>query len=274
MAVRSRLLLVSVPLAVALTGALAGCGSSSKGPGPDTGGGTAAGTGQSTTGGASLKGSITVFAAASLTGTFTTIGDQFKAAHPGAKITFNFGASSALATQINQGAPADVFASAAPKNMDQVKDKGTPSTFATNTAEIAIPPSNPGHVTRLSDLAKSGVKVALCQDQVPCGVVAAAVFSKAHVTVKPVTREADVKSTLAKVTAGEVDAGVVYVTDVKAAGSKVKGITIPNNVNASTNYPIATLTGTKNSDLAAAFVAYVESADGQAVLTAAGFGKP
>jgi len=242
MAVRTRLLFVSVPLALALTGALAGCGSSSKGPGKDTGGGTS-------TGAANLTGSINVFAAASLTGAFTTIGDQFKAAHPGTKITFNFGASSALATQINQGAPADVFASAAPKNMDQVKDKNTPTTFATNTAEIAIPPSNPGHITQLSDLGKSGVKVALCQDQVPCGVVAATVFSKAHVTVKPVTREADVKSTLAKVTTGAVDAGVVYVTDVKAAGSKVKGITIPDNLNASTDYPIA-------------------------VLAAAGFGKP
>jgi len=111
--------------------------------------------------------------------------------------------------------------------------------------------------------------VAAC---VPCGVTAAAVFGKAHVTVKPVTREADVKSTLAKVFSGNVDAAVVYVTDVKAAGTKVRGVTIPDNVNATTSYPIATLKKAGNAGLAAAFVAYVESSDGQAVLSAAGFG--
>jgi molybdate transport system substrate-binding protein len=270
MAVRSRLLLVSVPLAVALTGALAGCGSSSTGPGKDTGGPSSSGS--SSSGATSLTGSITVYAAASLTDTFQAIADQFKAAHPGTKITLNFGGSSTLATQINNGAPADVFASAAPKNMDQVKGKNAPRTFASNKMEIAIPPSNPGHVSQLADLAKPGVKVALCDEAVPCGATAATVFKNAHLTVKPVTREADVRSTLAKVFTRAVDAGVVYVTDVKAAGTKVHGVTIPDNVNATTTYPIATIKDSKNAALASAFVAYVLSSDGQKVLTAAGFG--
>jgi molybdate transport system substrate-binding protein len=272
MRVRLPVLLIAVPLAAGL----AACGSSSNGPG-DTQAPSSAAAGGGSSSASSLSGSINVFAAASLTGTFTTLGHQFEAAHPGTKVTFNFGASSTLANQINQGAPADVFASAAPKNMDQVVKPGnakSPVTFAVNKAEIAIPPSNPGHVTQLSDLAKSGVKVALCQEQVPCGVVAAQVFSNAHLTVKPVTREADVKSTLAKVQVGEVDAGVVYITDVKAAGTKVKGITIPDNVNASTDYPIAPLTHAENAAVAQAFAAYVESSAGQAVLTAAGFGSP
>jgi molybdate transport system substrate-binding protein len=242
---------------------LAGCGSSSDGP--------------AVSGGAGLHGSLTVFAAASLTESFTTIGHQFEAAHPGTKVVFNFGASSTLASQIDQGAPADVFASAAPGNMDQVVaagNSGSPSTFAVNAMEIAVPPGNPGHVIQLADLARSGVSVALCQAEVPCGATAAQVFAKAGVTVRPVTREADVKSTLAKIIAGEVDAGVVYVTDVKAAGSKVTGVPVPDAVNARTDYPIAALTHANNSALAAAFVGYVESSKGRAALAAAGFGRP
>ncbi len=256
-------LLLAAPLAASLVA----CGSSSPGA-PD---------GSAPPGGTRLAGSITVFAAASLTESFTTIGKQFEAAHPGTKVTFNFGASSTLATQIDQGAPADVFASASPKNMSQVTDRGnaaSPSMFAVNTMQIAVPPSNPGHITQLTDLARRGVKVALCQEQVPCGATAATVFGKAHLTVKPVTLEADVKSALAKVIVGEVDAAVVYVTDVRAAGKKVKGIAIPDAVNASTEYPIATLTHARNQAVAAAFVAYVESSAGDAVLAAAGFGRP
>jgi len=226
---------------------------------------------------ASATGTITVFAASSLKETFTELGRQFEAAHPGDTVTFSFGASSTLATQITDGAPADVFASAAPKNMDTVVSAGdasNPQDFAKNTAEVAVPPSNPANVTSVNDLAKSSVKVALCQPKVPCGVVAAGVFKNAGITVKPVTLQPDVKSVLTQVELGNVDAGVVYVTDVKAAGSKVKGVTIPANLNASTLYPIAAITNSKNLSIAQAFVAYVLSPTGQQVLAAAGFEKP
>ena len=226
---------------------------------------------------AAATGTITVFAAASLMGTFTQLGKQFEAAHPGDTVKFSFGGSSTLATQITGGAPADVFASAAPANMDTVVkagDASNPQDFAKNTAEVAVPPSNPAKVTSVSDLAKSSVKVALCQPKVPCGVVAAEVFKNAGITVKPVTLQPDVKSVLTQVELGNVDAGMVYVTDVKAAGAKVKGVTIPASENASTLYPIATVSSSTHQAEAQAFVAYVLSPAGQQVLTAAGFQAP
>jgi len=222
-------------------------------------------------------GTITVFAAASLTESFTTLGKQFEAAHPGDTVKFSFGPSSGLAEQITSGAPADVFASAAPANMDQVVQAGdasNPQDFAKNTAEVATPPNNPGNVSSVNDLAKKSVKVALCQPQVPCGVVATDVFKNAGITVKPVTLQPDVKSVLTQVETGNVDAGMVYVTDVKAAGSKVKGVPIPASDNASTVYPIATIKGSKHTSEAQAFMNYVLSSAGQQVLAAAGFEKP
>lgn len=226
---------------------------------------------------AAATGTITVFAAASLMGTFTQIGKQFEAAHPGDTVKFSFGGSSTLATQITGGAPADVFASAAPANMDTVVNAGdasSPQDFAKNTAEVAVPPSNPAKVTSVSDLAKSSVKVALCQPKVPCGVVAAEVFKNAGVTVTPVTLQPDVKSVLTQVELGNVDAGMVYVTDVKAAGTKVKGVVIPASDNASTLYPIDTIKSSTHQAEAEAFVAYVLSPSGQQVLAAAGFQMP
>jgi molybdate transport system substrate-binding protein len=261
----------ALTLTVAATAGLllAGCGSSST---------PAASTPSTTTSSTpALSGTVNVFAAASLKGAFTTLGKQFEAAHPGTKVVFNFGPSSGLATQINAGAPADVFASASTKNMDQVVATGSaasPTNFASNVMEIAVPPANPAGVTQLSDLAKPAVKVALCQKAVPCGATAEKVFTNAKLTVTPVTEEVDVKSVLAKVSLGEVDAGVVYVTDVLAAGDKVKGIVIPADVNASTKYPIATLTKAPNKATAQAFTNYVLSPDGASVLTAAGFAKP
>jgi molybdate transport system substrate-binding protein len=222
-------------------------------------------------------GSLTVYAAASLTEAFNTLKGQFEQSHPGAKVTLNYGASSDLAAQITQGANVDVFASASPKNMQQVVSAGDasgPVTFATNTAEIAVPPSNPGKVTSVQDLAKKGVKVALCAPAVPCGVVAAEVFANAKIKVHPSASEADVKHTLAVVESGEVDAGVVYVTDVRSAGTKVKAVPIPDNLNASTEYPIAALKNSKNAPLAKAWVNFVQSAAGQKVLAADGFTKP
>jgi len=223
------------------------------------------------------SGDITVFAAASLTESFTELGKQFEAAHPGTTVTFSFAASSALATQINSGAPADVFASASAKNMDQVVQAGgasDPKVFAKNVMEIATPPNNPAGITTVNDLATSSVKTALCQPQVPCGSVAKKVFTKAKITVMPVTLEPDVKSVLSKVQLGEVDAGMVYVTDVKAAGDKVEGVTIPDDVNASTDYPIAALSKSGNTAVASAFVDYVLSPAGERVLTDAGFTAP
>jgi molybdate transport system substrate-binding protein len=248
--------------------ALAGCSSSSSGG--------AASTASPASSSASTA-SITVFAAASLTGTFTEIGKQFEAAHPGDKVTFSFGPSSGLATQITNGAPADVFASAAPANMEQVVtagDASNPQDFAKNIMEVAVPPSNPANVKSVNNLAKKSVKVALCQPQVPCGVVAAEVFKNAGITVKPVTLEADVKSVLAQVELNEVDAGMVYVTDVQAASTKVKGVKIPADDNASTLYPIAIISKSSHQSVAQAFVAYVLSPAGQQVLAAAGFEKP
>jgi molybdate transport system substrate-binding protein len=140
--------------------------------------------------------------------------------------------------------------------------------------EIAVPPDNPARISTVADLARKGVKVALCQSQVPCGVVAGQVFANAKVTVTPVTQEPDVKSVLAKIELGSVDAGVVYVSDVRSAGSKVTGVPIDSSVNASTAYPIATLTHAPNAAAAQAFVAYVLSSAGTAVLTQDGFTAP
>jgi molybdate transport system substrate-binding protein len=248
--------------------AVAGCSSSGSGSSPSS---------ASSSPSAASTGTITVFAAASLMGTFTQLGTQFEAAHPGDTVKFSFGPSSGLSTQITSGAPADVFASAAPANMDTVVSAGdaaNPQDFAKNTMEVATPPNNPGKVDSVTDLAKKSVKVALCQPQVPCGVVAAEVFKNVSIKVKPVTLQPDVKSVLTQVETGNVDAGMVYVTDVMAAGAKVKGVSIPASDNASTLYPIATISDSKHKSIAQAFVAYVLSPAGQQVLTAAGFQKP
>ena len=233
--------------------------------------------GCSSSGSASSKGggTITVDAASSLTEAFTTLKDRFEKAHPGASVTLNFGASSELATQIQQGQPADVFASASTTNMQGLGSAAVhPVDFVENTLEIAVPPSNPAHLRGVGDLARRGVKVAVCDPAVPCGAVARQVFTNAKISVKPAASLADVKSTLAAVESGEVDAGLVYVTDVRAAGSKVKGLEIPAAVNASTTYPIARLKGAKNPALARAWIDYVLSPDGRAALRSAGFRLP
>jgi molybdate transport system substrate-binding protein len=239
--------------------------------------GCSSGTSSPSASPASSTGTITVFAAASLTESFTQLGKQFEAAHPGDTVKFSFGPSSGLAEQITSGAPADVFASAAPGNMDDVVSAGdasSPQNFAKNTMEVATPPDNPGNVESVKDLADDSVKVALCQPQVPCGVVAAEVFKNVGITVKPVTLQPDVKSVLTQVETGNVDAGMVYVTDVQAAGSKVNGVTIPASDNASTLYPIATINSSKHKSIAQAFMNYVLSPAGQQVLKAAGFESP
>lgn len=225
-----------------------------------------------------VSGEITVFAAASLTETFTQLGKDFEAAHPGTTVTFNFAGSSALARQLDQGAPADVFASAAPKNMTDVTGTGAitdkPVTFVTNTLEIAVPAGNPGKITGLADFAKQDLKIALCAEQVPCGAAARKVFEAAGVTPAPDTLEQDVKAALAKVSLGEVDAALVYKTDVTAAGDKVAGIEFPESGEAVNEYPIAACATAPNPAGAKAFVDFVLSDKGKAVLTEAGFGSP
>ncbi|MCG2798799.1 MAG: molybdate ABC transporter substrate-binding protein, partial [Cellulomonas sp.] len=208
-----RTMLATLAVAGAALALLGGC--SAEGGGP-------AATGAGASASSDVSGTVTVLAAASLTETFTELAEGFEAAHPGVEVVLSFGASSALATQIVEGgAPADVFASASTSTMDTVvsaAEAEAPVTFASNTLQIAVPPDNPAGVTGLADLADPAVKVALCQPEVPCGKVAAKVLAAAGVAVTPVTLENDVKSTLSKVELGEVDAGLVYVTDVLAAG--------------------------------------------------------
>jgi molybdate transport system substrate-binding protein len=210
-----------------------------------------------------------------LTGAFTEIGKAFESTHPDASIIFNFAGSSSLAEQIAQGADVDVFASADIAIMQEVVDAqlaADPVNFATNVMQIATPPGNPANVGSVYDLAKSSIKVAICAAQVPCGVDAIALFANASITVTPVTREPDVKSVLAKVIADEVDAGVVYVTDVLVSGDKVTGVEIPANINVTSTYPIAALAESTNP-FAAQFAAFVAGAEGQAILAKYGFGK-
>ncbi|MGW5364389.1 molybdate ABC transporter substrate-binding protein [Actinopolymorpha pittospori] len=259
---------------LALVG-LSGCGGDS----PDTSAtSTAETTASPSPTSAKVTGTVTVFAAASLTESFEKIGKEFEAANPGSKVTFNFAGSSALATQINQGAPADVFASAAPANMKTVTDEGnadgTPTTFVKNQLVIAVPKNNPAGVTGLSDLTKPDVKVALCAEQVPCGAAAQKALSEANVKITPVTLEQDVKSALSKVKLGEVDAALVYRTDVKSAASDVDGVEFPESADAINDYPIVVLKDAPNKAGGQAFIDYVLSRKGESALTQAGFQAP
>jgi molybdate transport system substrate-binding protein len=191
---------------------------------------------------------------------------------------FNYAGSSSLATQIKQGAPADVFASADTQSMNTVTSgggaDGSPQTFAKNRMEIIVAPGNPKHITSVADLAKSGVQVVTCASAVPCGIYAQQIFKKAGITVKPVSEETSVSSVVTKVTLGQADAGIVYVTDVKAAGSKAEGVVIPDSQNVLADYPIVMVKGASNSEGASAFIGYVMSPAGQKVLASFGFLPP
>ena len=221
---------------------------------------------------------LTVFAAASLKGTFTTLGRRFETAHPGTTVTFSFAGSSDLATQLQQGAPADVFASADTRTMDAlVADRlvaGTPVDVATNTLEIAVPPDNPARITSFADLGKPGVRLVVCAPQVPCGAAAQKVETATSTTLTPVSEENAVTDVLGKVTSGEADAGLVYVTDVRAAGERVKGIGFEEAGVAVNTYPVAALAGSEHADLAEQFVQLVTGSEGRRVLADAGFGPP
>lgn len=244
-------------LALVTTSALGGCSSSSSGD---------------------KAKALTVLAAASLTETFTKLGGEFEQAHPGAKVTFSFGASSTLAQQIVQGAPADVFAAASPATMKTVTDasdaSGTPSVFVRNQLVIAVAPGNPKGIKSLADLTKPGLKVVLCDVAVPCGAAAAKALAVANVKLSPVSKEQDVKAALSKVSLGEADAALVYRTDVKSSKSQVDGIEFPESAQAINDYPIVALKASKNLDLANEFVKFIESPSALAELTAVGFQAP
>lgn len=228
--------------------------------------------------GGAVSGDVTVFAAASLTEAFTKIGKDFAAANPGTKVTFNFAGSSALATQITQGAPADVFAAASPATMKTVIDAGdatgTPVVFVKNQLVIAVPKGNPKGIATLENLSKPDLKVALCAEQVPCGAATKKALDTAGVKVTPVTLEQDVKAALSKVKLGEVDAALVYRTDAKAAAADVDGIEFPESASAINDYPVVALKNAPNRAGAEAFLAYLRSEPAKAVLTAAGFQTP
>ncbi|MFK4106125.1 molybdate ABC transporter substrate-binding protein [Streptomyces sp. NPDC019531] len=235
-------------------------------------------SGSSASASTKISGDITVFAAASLKESFTTLGKDFEKAHPGTKVTFSFGGSDSLAASITGGAPADVFASASPKTMKIVtdaKDNATaPATFVRNQLEIATLPGNPDKVASLKDLTDKDLKVVLCDKTVPCGAAAEKALTASKLKLTPVSYEEDVKSALNKVVLKEADAAVVYKTDVKAAGDKVEGVEFPESADAINDYPIALLKESKNTGTAKAFMALVQSAEGQRVLTAAGFLQP
>ena len=234
--------------------------------------GTASGT--STT----LSGSITVFAAASLADSFQQIGRAFTKAHPDVNVVFSFDASSALVQQITQGAPADIFASADTTNMDKLTRAGLngsePVIFARNNLAIIVAKGNPKGLAGLADLAQRDLKVVLCAEQVPCGKYARQILSHAGVQVTPASLEQNVKGVVTKVSADEADAGIVYATDVRAAGTKADAVAIPAGQNVVAEYPIARTKISKRAEVDAAFIAFVTSADGQAILKEYGFQVP
>jgi molybdate transport system substrate-binding protein len=219
---------------------------------------------------------VTVFAAASLTDAFRTIGKDFEAEHPGATVELSFAGSSTLARQIVEGAPADVFASADEENMQKVAGDvaGTPQPFARNRLAIIVAAGNPKRVAGLADLARSGLTIALAAPAVPVGRYALEAFAKAGVPAPAGSNEADVKAVVLRVSMGEADAGIVYATDVAAGGGKVEGVAIPDAHNVLARYPIATLKSAPNAAGARELVAYVLSPPAQRVLAGAGFLAP
>ncbi|WP_082518247.1 MULTISPECIES: molybdate ABC transporter substrate-binding protein [unclassified Rhodococcus (in: high G+C Gram-positive bacteria)] len=221
---------------------------------------------------------VTVFAAASLKTTFTELGTQFEQSHPGTTVTFTFAGSSDLLSQLTQGARGDVFASADAATMQRAVDAdlidGNPVTFATNTLTIVTPPGNPAGITSFADLARPGTDTVVCAPQVPCGAATEKLEGATGVTLTPVSEESSVTDVLGKVTSGQADAGLVYVTDASGAGDAVDTVVFPESSGAVNTYPISTLTDSRTPDLASDFVDFVVGADGQKVLGEASFGAP
>ena len=255
-----------IAAAAALLLVVSGCGSSDEGSSPSST--------SSTDGG----GKLIVFAAASLKKSFTEIGEQFKTDNPGTDIEFSFAGSSDLVTQLTQGAPADVFASADTKNMDKAAQAGLlagdPVNFASNTLTIVVAPGNPKKVASFRDLTQPGLSVVVCAPQVPCGSATQKVEQAIGVQLNPVSEESQVTDVLNKVTTGQADAGLVYVTDAQGAGDKVTAVPFPESADAVNTYPIAVLEQSKDPEPARKFVDSVTGEAGQKVLNAAGFAKP
>ena len=227
---------------------------------------------------AAEKTTLTVYAASSLTKAFEELGRSFESSHEGVKVQFNFAGSSDLVAQIQDGASADVFASADEANMDKLTADdltgSEPQMFASNTLEIAVPPGNPAGVKTFADLADKGLNLVICAPEVPCGAAAQQAADSAGVELKPVSEEQSVTDVLAKVTSGEADAGLVYVTDVTAAGDAVHGVPFPESSDIVNTYPIVALEDSRHGDLAQDFVDLVLSDTGQRILEEAGFAQP
>lgn len=223
-------------------------------------------------------GEITVFAASSLTEAFTQIGEDFSAKHEGATVIFNFGSSSTLEAQLEEAAPGDVFASADTANVDKLKAAGgvigDGVVFVRNRLEIAVESGNPLNIKTLADTVDPDVLLTLCAPEVPCGKYALQAYDQAGVTVPTVPTGLTAKDTLSKVSLGEADAAVVYVTDVKAASPDVDGVKIAKKDNVVAEYAIAVVKATENAATAKAFIKYVTSKAGQATLKSFGFLAP
>lgn len=226
----------------------------------------------------SSSGKVTVLAAASLTEAFEELGAVYEARNPGSEVLFSFAASSELAAQVNSGAPADVFASADEANMQSVVDQGMlegdPVNFASNVLEIAVPAGNPGEIQGIDDFSKGDLTLAVCAPEVPCGAASALLLEKAGVEPSIDTFEPDVKSVLTKIELDEVDAGLIYHSDVLAAGDSIESFEVPEAELAINTYPIALLAGGDNPTGGKAFIDLVLSRTGQAELGKAGFRRP
>ena len=216
---------------------------------------------------------ITVSAAASLSDAFTEIGEVFEERNPEVTVRFNFAGSSTLAEQINSGAPVDVFAAASDEAMERAQSElEEPRQFAVNALAIAVPPGNPAGITSLQDLEQPSVTLVVCDAPVPCGAAALALFDRNNLDITPSSLEPDVRAVLTKVITDEVDAGIVYRSDVRAAGDQVESIEIPDPSNVSTIYPIAIVKGSQPT--ARNFMDFVLSDEGQSILREWGFGSP
>jgi molybdate transport system substrate-binding protein len=269
-------LVISALAALALV--LAGCASSGGGSTvPPSAPSGVSGSSSSAPGSAGgLSGTLTVYAAASLQVTFDQLRTAFVKAHPNVDFPeIDYDGSSSLVTKIQQGAPADVFASADEANMDKVADLVTDRVdFATNTLQIAVAPGNPKDITSLADLAKPEITTVICAAEVPCGAASHQALHAAGVDLRPASEEQNVTAVLTKVESGDADAGLVYQTDVNSSGGKVDGVNFPQASQAVNTYPIAVLKDSQNAAAARAFIDLVTSAAGQKVLASVGFGSP